>query len=102
VPINGTFAATLTLAYTEAEFAASNIGDEGTTYLTRWTGNAWSDCPTGNRSRDTGANTVTCSGVTTFSTWAIAGSSGSPSAVRLLSFRVRAGREAWRQLFAWP
>ncbi len=101
-PINGTFAATLTLAYADAEFTASNIGNEETTYLTRWTGSAWSDCPTGNRSRDTGANTATCSSVTAFSTWAIAGSSGSPSAVKLTSFQARTRSHTWRNLFSWP
>jgi hypothetical protein len=93
-PIIGTFAATLTLSYTDAEFTASDIGigNENTTYLTYWTGSAWSDCPSGHRSRDTGANTVTCSGVTTFSTWAIAGSNASPTAVRLISFRAHSRR----------
>ncbi len=60
-PANGTFAAELTLSYTDDEFAASDIGDEGITYFMRWTGGDWSACPTGNRSRDTAANTVTCS-----------------------------------------
>jgi len=91
-PAEGTFAATLTLTYTDAEFAASNVADENTTYLTRWTGSAWSDCPIGSRSRDTVANTATCSGVTAFSTWAIAGSNGSPSAVRLISFQAHSRR----------
>jgi len=91
-PPEGTFTATLTLSYTDAEFTASNVADENTTYLTRWTGSAWSDCPTGSRSRDTVANTATCYGVTTFSTWAIAGSNGSPSAVRLISFRAHSRR----------
>jgi len=71
-PSGGTFTADLTLSYTDDEFAASDIGTEGTTYLVRWTGSEWSACPIGNRSRDTAANTVTCSGVTAFSTWAIA------------------------------
>jgi hypothetical protein len=72
-PTDGTFTADLTLSYTDDEFAALDIdsGNEGTTYLTRWTGSEWSDCPAGNRGRDIGANTVTCSDVTAFSTWAI-------------------------------
>lgn len=108
-PVNGSFTTTLTLSYTDAEFTASNIStdDKNTTYLTRWTGNAWSDCPSGNRSRDTAANTVTCSDVTAFSTWAIAGSGASPSAVRLISFQARARYNAWQDLFRrhrwlWP
>jgi len=88
-PGDGTFTADLTLSYTDDEFAASNISDENTTYLTRWTGSVWSDCPTGSRSRDTVANTATCSGVTAFSTWAIAGSGGQPTAIKLTSFRAQ-------------
>jgi hypothetical protein len=98
-PADGTFTATLTLSYTDDEFTASDIADENTTYLTRWTGSAWSDCPSGNRSWDTVANTVTCSGVISFSTWAIAGSGASPSAVRLTSFQARARRNVWPDLF---
>jgi hypothetical protein len=73
-PTEGTFTADLTFSYTDGEFAALEIdsGNEGTTYLTRWTGSEWSDCPAGSRGRDIGANTVTCSGVTAFSTWAMA------------------------------
>jgi hypothetical protein len=91
-PPDGTFIADLTLSYTNDEFTASNIADENTTYLTRWTGSGWTACPSGNRSRDTAANTVTCSDVTTFSTWAIAGSSASPTAVRLTSFQAHSRR----------
>ena len=94
VPAGGTFTADLTLSYTDAEFGVSDIGisNENTTYLTRWTGSTWSDCPSGNRSRDIAANTVTCSGVATFSTWAIAGSGASPTAVRLISFQAHSRR----------
>jgi len=88
-PADGSFAADLTLSYTDDELSASDIGDEGTTYLTRWSGAEWSDCPAGSRSRDMGANAVTCSGVTGFSVWSIAGSGGQPTAVKLLSLRVR-------------
>ena len=59
-PADGTFAADLTLSYTDDEFAASNIGAEETVYLLRWTGSRWAACPEERRSRDTAANTVTC------------------------------------------
>jgi len=94
-PATGTFTADLSLSYTDDELAASNIGDEATTYLARWTGSQWAGCPEGSRSRDPAANTVTCSDVTAFSTWAIAGSGGQPDAVRLSSFQARAGRTLW-------
>ena len=100
ISANGSgFTATLTLSYTDTEFTASDIDDENTTYLTRWTGSEWFDCPTGNWSRDTGANTVTCSGVTAFSTWAIAASDASPTAVKLAPFRAWVKRNAWRSPF---
>jgi hypothetical protein len=100
-PADGTFTADLTLSYTDDEFIASNIAGENTTYLMRWAGSAWSGCPSGHRSRDTSANTVTCSSVATFSTWAIAGSGASPTAVRLTSFQARARYNAWQDLFHW-
>jgi len=80
-PADGTFTADLTLSYADDEFAASNIGDENTTYLVRWIGSEWMACPEGKRSRDTVNNTVTCSDVTAFSTWAIAGR-GAPAIIR--------------------
>jgi hypothetical protein len=103
VPAGGTFTADLTLSYTDAEFTASDIGigNENTTYLARWAGSGWTACPEDKQSRDTLANTVTCSGVTAFSTWAIAGSGASPTAVKLTSFQARARYNAWPDLFRW-
>ena len=80
-PATGAFTADLTLSYTGAEFAASDVGDESVIYLTRWTGSGWAACPAGKRSRDTLSNTVTCRDVTAFSTWVIAGTDGAPSVV---------------------
>ena len=80
-PADGTFAADLTLSYTDDEFAASNIGAEETVYLLRWTGSRWAACPEERRSRDTAANTVTCAGVTNAGVWAMAGRDIPPRSV---------------------
>lgn len=76
------------------EYVPSDITDESTTYLTRWdeANSTWNDCPGGNRTRDVGANTATCSGVTAFSPWAIAGSGGAPTAIQLIGLQATAGR----------
>jgi hypothetical protein len=78
-PADGSFTADVTLSYTDAELAASGIVNENTTYLVRWTGNEWVGCPLDSQSRDTVGNTVTCAGVTSFSTWGIAGSATVPT-----------------------
>jgi len=80
-PAGGTFTADLTLSYTDGEFAASNIGDEETTYLLRWTGSQWAACPGEKRSRGTAANTVACAGITDAGVWAMAGSDTPPMPV---------------------
>jgi hypothetical protein len=89
-PSNGTFAADLTFSYTDEELSASDITDEDTTYLARWTGSGWSACPEGSRSRNVENNTATCRGVSAFSTWAVGGSNQPPTAVTLLSFGATA------------
>jgi hypothetical protein len=42
---------------------------------------AWEACPAAQRACDPLAHTVTCRTVTAFSTWAIAGDGGAPSAL---------------------
>jgi hypothetical protein len=98
-PSDGAFTADVTLSYTVDEFSASDITDENTTYLTRWTGTGWQDCPQDQRARDTGHNTTTCGSVTDFSTWAIAGSYGLPPVTIFLPFVAHSSRRAI--LVAW-
>ncbi len=102
---SGSVAADMTLAYAPDdadELDPSDIADEATTYLRRWTGGGWADCPSGDRSRDTGANTVTCAGVTELTgLWSMSGTlNGPPMAVTLESLvarrRGRAVVVAWR------
>ncbi len=101
----GAYVADLTLAYDPVdanELGPSDIADEGTTYLRRWTGGGWADCPAGDRSRDTGANTVTCAGVTGLAgLWSLGGTpNGPPMAVeidRLAARRIgRPVEVSWR------
>jgi hypothetical protein len=91
-PIDGQFMATLTLSYTDTEFLASDITDENTTYLTRWNGSSWEDCPAADRHRDALENTTSCDNVTALSNWAIAGSNGEPTAIHLATFRKQRAR----------
>ena|GEM_PF-1116895 len=93
-PAVADFTADLTLSYAQGEFDASDIGDEGTTFLTRWDGSQWIDCPVESTRRDPLLNTVTCHGVNAFSVWAIGGLSlagppAKPVAVRIQRFQVR-------------
>jgi hypothetical protein len=87
-PPNGTFSASLSLTYSETELNAVGFIDEGTTYLTRWNGNSWIDCPEPTRNRDVLLNTVTCADITEFSTWAIAGEDHAPSTLQLERFEA--------------
>jgi hypothetical protein len=86
-PTTATFTADVSLSYTPEEFAVSDISDEASTYLARWDGSAWVNCPEIDRARDVTAHTVICRGITTFSTWAIAGEDGGPTRVRVLATR---------------
>jgi hypothetical protein len=93
-PVGAAFMADLTLSYSQEEFDASDIADESTTFLTRWDGSVWSDCPMDRRSRDPLLNTVTCQGVSGFSVWAIAGLSAAgapvkPVVVKIQRFEVK-------------
>jgi len=88
-PAGGAFTGDLILAYTDAEFDASDIHDENTTYLVRWAGSAWQACPNDKRARNVSANTVTCRDMTNFSDWAIAGESGAPAELTVLRFVSR-------------
>ena len=83
-PATVPFTADLTLAYTAAELAASNIITESTLYLARWDGSAWIDCPLDRRARSAVLRTVTCRDVTSFSTWAITGEGGVPLRVGVI------------------
>jgi len=84
-PATKPFTADVTLSYTPEELTASDISDEASTYLARWTGSAWEACPEANRARDVAARTVTCRAVTDFSTWAIAGEGGTPTRLHLVA-----------------
>jgi len=104
------FTADVTLSYTPEELAASDISDEASVYLARWTGFAWEGCPEANRARDGAARTVTCRDVTTFSTWAIAGDGASPTRLRVLAARPALGLRhgmllllapAWVAIHVW-
>jgi len=86
-PATETFTADVTLSYTPEEFAASDIVDEASVYLARWTGSAWEACPEADRARDVAAHTVTCRNVGDFSTWAIAGEGAFPTRLRILAVR---------------
>jgi hypothetical protein len=90
-PVTETFTADVTLSYTLEELADSNIVTDTSVYLARWTGSAWEACPEANRVRDVAARTVTCRGVTDFSTWAIAGEGASPTRLRILGVRPAVG-----------
>ena len=72
-PVNGTFLADVTLSYTAKEFAASGIDSEATIYLLMSEGESWTMCPGGQQRWDPLQRTVTCSGLTAFSTFALAG-----------------------------
>lgn len=86
-PSAGTFNADLTLSYTQAEFDASDISNEDTTCLTRWTGSTWSECSA--TESYPSQNEVKLDEVTAFSTWAIGGQDNEPTAVTLRYVDVR-------------
>ena len=90
-PATETFTADVTLTYTPEELAVSDVSDEASLYLARWTGSAWEACPEANQDRDSTAHTVTCRGVTPFSTWAIAGEGAAPARLRVLATRPAPG-----------
>ena len=73
--------ATLRLPYEDSELNGLN---ESTLELWRYNGSVWQS-PAGAATRDTSANWVEETGITAFSPWAIAGSSG-PTAVELVAF----------------
>ena len=84
-PETSIFTADVTLSYTPQELDASDIGDEASVYLARWTGSTWESCPETDRARDAAAHTVTCHNVGEFSTWAIAGEGAFPTRLRILT-----------------
>ena len=67
--------ATLRVYYDQAEFDASDIPDENTTHLGRWTGTMWEYHPAS--SRDISGNWVETEGITQFSIWGIGGQDAS-------------------------
>lgn len=73
------FTATLTLYYAQEEFKLSGISDEAGLQLYRHTGTRWE---LAGGVADSARNFVTASGVTKFSTWAIANPNDQPLAVR--------------------
>lgn len=79
------FLASLTLRYTDAEFAASGIASETSAYQAQWTGSEWAACQGVNTTANPTENTVTCGGVTSFSTLEISGQAiQEPTALTLL------------------
>jgi hypothetical protein len=88
-PSAAAFTADLTLSYEQREFEASDIVDEDTTFLTRWDGSQWVDCPPQSSSRDALLNTVTCHGVSAFSVWAIAGFSATGAPVKPVAVKIQ-------------
>ncbi|HID56372.1 TPA: hypothetical protein EYP37_07570 [Candidatus Poribacteria bacterium] len=94
VPVGQT--ATLRVYYEQAEFNVSDISDENTTHLGRWTGTTWEYHRAS--SRDTSENWVETVGVTQFSIWGIGGQDASLP-VLLSSFAVK--RRAGSAIIHW-
>jgi hypothetical protein len=89
-PANAVFEATLTLHYAQEEFNLSGIRDEAGLKLYRQIGNNWELV---GGAADTAGNFVIATGVTKFSTWAIANPNDQPLAVRQANERVPANFE---------
>ncbi len=87
-PASASFAATLTLGYTDAEFAASDVSAATSLYLSHYESATWEACPVAQRAVNVTSHTVTCRNVTHFSTWAIGGDNGGPSQTGILELRT--------------
>lgn len=114
LPADGDFVADLTLSYEADELSfglhddppalplggaghagAAVVGappraaQERELTLVRWTGHGWVSCPPSHRAADAELRTVTCRGVTAFSTWAIAGERGGAAGLAVRGLGVR-------------
>ena len=91
IETNGSnYVADMTVTYQQAEFEASEIPSEATTYQAIWSGQSWQACPPASQQRDPEANLVYCGGLTNLADITITGG-GIPTAVTLT--RLEAQRE---------
>lgn len=69
--------------------APSRAAQERELTLVRWTGHGWVPCPADHRAADAELRTVTCRGVTAFSTWAIVGERGEAAGLAVRGLGVQ-------------